>query len=93
MVERLIGTNRRERLDHIIVINEKHLKRTLGSYFRYYHGWQTHRSLGMNCPEPREYDEALNTISWPTETDLAPEFLHDRVMIDRAGTRRGSAII
>jgi hypothetical protein len=53
-VERLIGTIRRECLDHLIVINEKHLKRTLGSYLRYYQGWRTHRSLEMDCPEPRE---------------------------------------
>lgn len=52
-VERLVGTIRRECLDHIIVVNEKHLKRTLGSYFRYYHGRRTHRSLEMDCPEPR----------------------------------------
>ncbi len=53
LVERLIGTIRRECLDHVIVINEKHLKRILGSYFLYYHGWRTHRSLGMDCPDHR----------------------------------------
>jgi transposase InsO family protein len=53
-VERLIGTIRRECLDHVIVIDEKHLARTLRSYFRYYHRWRTHRSLEMDCPKPRE---------------------------------------
>ena len=52
--ERMIGTIRRECLDHVIVINEKHLARTLRSYFHYYHRWRTHRSLEMDCPEPRE---------------------------------------
>ena len=52
--ERMIGTIRRDCLDHVVVINERHLVRTLRSHFRYYHGWRTHRSLGMDCPEPRE---------------------------------------
>jgi len=36
-VERLIGSIRRECLDHVIVLGEKHLRRILGEYFRYYH--------------------------------------------------------
>ena len=52
-VERLIGSIRRERLDHVIVLNERHLKRILKDYFRYYHRWRTHQSLDMDCPEPR----------------------------------------
>ena len=56
--KRVVGTIRRECLDHVIVINEKHLKRTLGSYLRYYHGWRTHRSLEMDSPEPREVHSA-----------------------------------
>ena len=52
-VERLIGSIRRERLDHIIVFNERHLMRILRQYFRYYHHWRTHQSLQMDCPEPR----------------------------------------
>jgi len=50
----VIGTIRRECLGHVIVINDKHLKRTLRSQLRYYHGWRTHRSLDMDNPEPRE---------------------------------------
>jgi putative transposase len=52
-VERLIGSIRRECLDHVIVINERHLRRILASYFGYYHSWRTHRALGMDCPEHR----------------------------------------
>jgi putative transposase len=52
-VERLIGSIRRECLDHVIVVNERHLMRILISYFAYYHGWRTHLSLGMDCPHPR----------------------------------------
>ena len=57
-VERLIGTIRRECLDHVIVFNERHLKRLLADYFDYYHRWRTHPSLEMDCPEPREAHSA-----------------------------------
>jgi putative transposase len=35
------------------VLNERHLKRILTSYFDYYHHWRTHLSLGMDSPESR----------------------------------------
>ena len=44
-VERLIGSIRRECLDHVIVLGEKHLRRLLGQYLRYYHRSRTHLSL------------------------------------------------
>ena len=53
-VERLIGSIRRECLDHTIVLNERHLKRVLTEYFRYYHHWRTHQALEMDSPEGRE---------------------------------------
>ncbi len=52
-VERLIGSIRRECLDHVIVFNERHLKRLLGSYVRYYLAARTHLSLDKQCPDPR----------------------------------------
>jgi putative transposase len=52
-VERLIGSIRRECLDHVIVLHERHLRRLLSDYFRYYHHWRTHRALDMDCPRPR----------------------------------------
>jgi transposase InsO family protein len=52
-VERLIGSIRRECLDHVIVLHERHLRRLLTEYFRYYHHWRTHRALDMDCPVPR----------------------------------------
>ncbi len=52
-VERLIGSIRRECLDHVIVLGQKHLRRVLGEYFRYYHRPRTHLSLEKDCPEPR----------------------------------------
>jgi len=57
-VERVIGSIRRECLDDVIVLNERHLKRMLKDYFDYYHGWRTHLSLDMDCPESRPVQPA-----------------------------------
>ncbi len=52
-VERLIGSIRRECLDHVIVFNESSLRRILSAYCRYYHNWRTHLSLDKDAPEAR----------------------------------------
>ena len=52
-VERVIGSIRRECLDHILIVNERHLRRVLASYVAYYHQSRTHLSLDRDCPEPR----------------------------------------
>jgi transposase InsO family protein len=57
-VERLIGSIRRECLDHTLVLGERHLKRILADYFRYYHRWRTHQSLEMDSPQAREVHAA-----------------------------------
>jgi putative transposase len=49
-VERLIGSIRRECLDHVIVLNETGLRRILKSYFDYYERTRTHLSLGKDPP-------------------------------------------
>ena len=51
--ERLIGSIRRECLDHVIILSERHLRRVLHSYASYYHASRTHRSLDDDCPDPR----------------------------------------
>ena len=53
LVERLIGSIRRECLDHVIVLNERHLRRTLAQYASYYHRARTHLSLAKDAPTPR----------------------------------------
>ncbi len=52
-VERLIGSIRRECLDHCIVLGEIHLRTILRSYLDYYHRSRTHLSLVKDAPEPR----------------------------------------
>ena len=51
--ERLIGSLRRECLDHIIVLDEVHLQRILAKYFEYYNATRCHLSLAGDAPEPR----------------------------------------
>ena len=51
--ERLIGSIRRECLDHVIVLGERHLRRLLTAYLTYYHGARTHLSLAKDAPTPR----------------------------------------
>ena len=51
--ERLIGSIRRECLDHIIVLGEAHLRRILKSYAEYYNRFRTHRSLDKDAPVSR----------------------------------------
>jgi putative transposase len=51
--ERLIGSLRRDLLDHVVVLNARHLQRVLTAYISYYHRFRTHLSLEMDCPHPR----------------------------------------
>ena len=74
-VERVIGSIRRECLDHTIIFNEKHLRRVLKMYFRYYHESRTHLGLEKDCPKPRPV-ETLN--SGPIYSEPMVGGLHHR---------------
>jgi transposase InsO family protein len=52
--ERLIGSIRRECLDHVIVFSERHLRHLLLCYMKYYNGVRTHRSLNKDAPVSRQ---------------------------------------
>ena len=54
VAERVIGTLRRECLDHLIVLNERHLSRVLHEYVDHYNATRPHRTLGLDSPEGRE---------------------------------------
>jgi transposase InsO family protein len=54
--ERAIGSIRRECLNHIIVLGERHLQRILTAYVNYYNGSRTHLSLDQDCPISRSTD-------------------------------------
>lgn len=52
--ERLIGSIRRECLNHFIILSSRHLKKALASYFRYYHRSRPHLALSKQCPIERQ---------------------------------------
>jgi transposase InsO family protein len=54
--ERLIGTIRRECVDHMIVFGEEHLRRILGEFAAYYNKARVHRSLEMDAPVHRQIE-------------------------------------
>src|SRR5215470_5252077 len=53
VAERWVGSCRRDLLDHIIAVDERHLKRLLAEYIRYYHEDRTHLGLGKGTPDRR----------------------------------------
>jgi putative transposase len=65
--ERLIGSIRRECLDHVLVLSERHLRRILALYFSYYHGARTHLALQKDAPDGRriERPEAGRVVTLP----------------------------
>lgn len=65
IAERWIESCRRDLLDHIIAINERHLKRLLSDYVRYYHEDQTHLGLSKETPGGRVRSAACGrAIGW-----------------------------
>lgn len=53
VAERWVGSCRRELLDHVIALNEQHLRRLLSEYISYYHDDRTHLGLGKHTPRRR----------------------------------------
>ena len=53
VAERWVGSCRRDLLDHVIVLNERHLKRLMAEYVRYYHEDRTHLGLAKDTPAGR----------------------------------------
>jgi putative transposase len=53
LAERFVKTVRRERLDHLLILGERHLQRILEQYLRHYNAERPHRGLSLETPEPR----------------------------------------
>jgi len=64
-VERVIGSIRRECLDHLIVLNQESLRRTLRSYVSYYHRSRLHLSLERDSPESRAVQSIGRVVAFP----------------------------
>ena len=64
-VERVVGSIRRECLDHLIVLDEEGLRRVLAAYIRYYHKSRLHLSLEKDSPDPRSVQSVGKIVAIP----------------------------
>jgi transposase InsO family protein len=80
--ERLIGSIRRECLDHVIVLSERHLRHLLLSYMKYYNGARTHLSLEKDAPISRAVDRTGHILCRPNPeraaSPICPDLIYDR---------------
>jgi putative transposase len=69
VAERWVGNCRRELLDHVIVLNERHLRRLMKEYVLYYHDDRTHLALAKEAPAGRQaeetHDASCRLVSMP----------------------------
>jgi putative transposase len=87
IAERWVGSVRRDLLDHVVVLNQRDLRRLLKDYIRYYHEDRTHLGLGKDTPDgrvaasgsPREQDHLVAATRW------TPSSLHGRGLNLRPG--------
>ena len=61
--ERLIGSIRRECLDHVVVFSERHLRHVLLSYMKYHNEMRTHLSLDKDAPRSRAIERVGRVLS------------------------------
>src|ERR1035437_7284084 len=85
--ERLIGSIRRECLDHVVVLGEEHLRRILKNYADYYNSVRTHRSLDKDAPVSRPVQRTGSIKSFPTLGGLHHHYVRVKVF----GTHRPRA--
>src|ERR1700752_4080159 len=78
--ERLIGSLRRECLDHVIVLGERHLRQLLLLYKDYYNRARTHLSLNKDAPVPRAIEAVGCIHASPilSGLSLCPDLISDR---------------
>jgi hypothetical protein len=87
--ERLIGSVRRESVDHMIVLGEVHLRRILKSYARYYNGVRTHRSLNKDAPISRSVQRTGVICSRAVVGGLHHHLVRFKLSVHTGVTRRG----
>src|SRR5258708_25718489 len=73
--ERLIGSIRRECLDHVVVFGERHLRHVLLSYLRYYNEVRTHLSLENDAPVSRAIERAGRILCRPVLGGLHHQYV------------------
>jgi transposase InsO family protein len=74
IAERLIGTLRRECLDHMVIFGEEHLRRILSVYAVYYNQTRTHLALNKDCPLERPIQRFGNVVATPVLAGLHHQY-------------------
>jgi hypothetical protein len=85
----LIGSVRRESVDHMIVLGEAHLRRILKSYARYYNGVRTHRSLNKDAPISRSAQRTGVSVHATSVADFITIIVEFKFSVHTGVTRRG----
>jgi hypothetical protein len=79
VAERFVGCCRRDLLDHVIVLNERHLKRLMRDYIRYFQEDRTHLGLAKETPAGREKESnpsaPCRVVAWPRLGGLHHRYL------------------
>ena len=75
IAERLIGTLRRECLDHMVIFGEAHLRRILSAYAVYYNQTRTHLALNKDCPLERPIQRFGSVVAIPVLAGLHHQYL------------------
>ena len=87
--ERLIGSVRRECLDHVIVLGESHLRRVLRAYADYYNEIRTHRSLGKDALLSRPIQRVGQSLHVLSSVDFITNMSGVRFSVQTASNSRG----
>ncbi len=77
IAERVVGTLRRECLDHVIVVNERHLRHVLREFVRHYNEARPHQALELQVPDEQSRASPAATgriVSWPVLDGLTHEY-------------------
>jgi transposase InsO family protein len=79
LIERWIGTARRECLDRILIVNRRHLERALSAYIRHYNEHRPHRSLHQRPPveEPPSGSETDVALDHVRRRDVLGGLIHE----------------
>jgi transposase InsO family protein len=86
--ERLIGSIRRECLDHMVIMGEDHLRRVLNAYAAYYNNIRTHLSLAKDAPLSRPVERFGHVIGRPILGGLHHEYCRIRFLVSTGHSRR-----
>jgi putative transposase len=76
IAERVIGTFRRECLDHVIVLDQQHLWSVLTEFVRYYNQERPHRTLGLQTPQLNQRPTTGIVRSHPVLN--GPHYIYER---------------